>query len=272
MKIIESFIESKYGDRSLCEDELFISENYIAVIDGVTPKGKMRWDGHTSGYYAKELLRKALESLKGNEDSVQVFQFLNQILQEQYKDNLEFFKEHTEERLRATIVIYSHKYRQIWCFGDCQFMINKKAFKKEMKIDQLLAEVRSVYLHLELLGGKTIEELCMNDTSQEIIFPIIKKQLYFSNNSLAGEYAFSVLDGFNSNFDDLIIQDVEEGSSVVLASDGYPILKETLMESEMFLKTLEEKDPLCIEYHKMESGFTNGKKAIDDRTYIKFID
>ncbi|HBC99194.1 MAG TPA: hypothetical protein DC053_07260 [Lachnoclostridium sp.] len=79
------------------------------------------------------------------------------------------------------------------------------------------------------------------------------------------------MDGFCDDFSKIIIRDVEEGDTVILASDGYPRLEPSLYESELYLKELKEHDPLCIENYKAGSGFTNGKTAIDDRTYIKFI-
>ena len=39
VQIIEQFICSKYPDQKKCEDGLFISNDFIAVIDGVTSKG-----------------------------------------------------------------------------------------------------------------------------------------------------------------------------------------------------------------------------------------
>ena len=39
VQIIEQFICSKYPDQQTCEDGLFISSDFIAVIDGVTSKG-----------------------------------------------------------------------------------------------------------------------------------------------------------------------------------------------------------------------------------------
>ena len=49
IKIIESFIKGKKDNADLCEDGLVITTNYIAVIDGVTSKGKILWDNKTSG-------------------------------------------------------------------------------------------------------------------------------------------------------------------------------------------------------------------------------
>ena len=40
VQIIEQFICSKYPDQKKCEDGLFISNDFIAVIDGVTSKGR----------------------------------------------------------------------------------------------------------------------------------------------------------------------------------------------------------------------------------------
>lgn len=271
MQIIEKFIESKYGNNALCEDGLFINEKFIAVMDGVTAKGKILWNNKTSGFHAKEILMDAMEDFNGDENAFQVLKYLNMQLQKQYHGNDEYFIKNTAERLRSTIVIYSQMHKQIWSFGDCQFSINGQAAKKEMEIDLLLAEVRSAYLHSELISGKSVEELCLSDPSQEVIFPFIKNQLYFSNCDKGGKYEFSVLDGFCNEFSKAIICDVKKGDTVILASDGYPRLESSLAESELFIKELKEKDPLCIDYYKAVSGFTNKKSSIDDRTYIKFV-
>jgi len=68
-----------------------------------------------------------------------------------------------------------------------------------------------------------------------------------------------------------IVVAVKAGDMVILASDGYPSLEPPLQESELFLKELKEKAPLCIDCYKAGSGFTNGKSSIADRTYIKFV-
>ena len=72
MQIIEKFIESKYGNNALCEDGLFINEKFIAVMDGVTAKGKILWNNKTSGFHAKEILMDAMEDFNGDENAFQV--------------------------------------------------------------------------------------------------------------------------------------------------------------------------------------------------------
>ena len=49
VQIIEQFICSKYPDQKKCEDGLFISSDFIAVIDGVTSKGELTWPDPSEG-------------------------------------------------------------------------------------------------------------------------------------------------------------------------------------------------------------------------------
>jgi hypothetical protein len=268
MHIYECFIQSKYENSTLCEDGIFHNDNFIAIIDGVTPKGSITWEGHTSGYYAKELIIKGLSELKGDETALETFYYLNELINKEYGERADLFLRNPEERLQATLVIYSVTNRQIWSFGDCQFIINDNIYADEMKIDVLLAEIRSVYLQLAIKQGKTIQELCEQDPSVDFLMPILKRQILFSNCN--SEYGFSVLDGFCSDFTKLAVKDVPPNSLLVLASDGYPVLKSTLELSEVELENLRVEDPLCIYKYKSTRGWTNGKKSLDDRAYIRF--
>ena len=268
MKIIEQYIASKTGDIKKCEDGIFTNEHFIAVIDGVTSKGEYTWDDQTSGFWAKEVLINTLNAFSGTESKEIVFQTLNDALYKQYPD-VDFFYKNPAERLQATIVLYSVAAKQIWLFGDCQFLLNGKLYNSEMKIDDLLSEVRSVFLELEMLNGAKVEALCQRDSSQEIIFPILKRQFLYANKDC--EYGYAVLDGFCADFSRIKTVDVPKQSEVILASDGYPKLYSSLEESEQYLDWLRANDPLCMNIFKSTRGFTNGKIALDDRAYIKFI-
>ena len=59
---------------------------------------------------------------------------------------------------------------------------------------------------------------------------------------------------------------------VILASDGYPFLGDSLQESEEALKKQLEDDPLCINSFKATKGLMRGNKSFDDRCYVKFYD
>ncbi len=79
-----------------------------------------------------------------------------------------------------------------------------------------------------------------------------------------------MLNGFPIRSDRVIVHTVPPHSRLVLASDGYPVLKETLAESEAALKELIQKDPLCFRENKGTKGLVKGNGSFDDRTYIRF--
>lgn len=64
---------------------------------------------------------------------------------------------------------------------------------------------------------------------------------------------------------------VHKNSELVLASDGYPILKGTLNESERELKRLILEDPLCYKENCSTKGVAKGNISFDDRTCVKII-
>jgi glycerophosphoryl diester phosphodiesterase len=63
----------------------------------------------------------------------------------------------------------------------------------------------------------------------------------------------------------------ENVESIVLASDGYLILKGTLEESEQALAEVLNDDPLLFRKYKATKGMKSGQVSFDDRTYIKLL-
>ena len=82
MQIIEQQVMSKDGNMDHCEDGLFISDNFVVVIDGVTAKGKKLWNGKKSGRYARDLILEKLKSVSEDVSAVSFFNFLSGALNE----------------------------------------------------------------------------------------------------------------------------------------------------------------------------------------------
>jgi dGTP triphosphohydrolase len=82
---------------------------------------------------------------------------------------------------------------------------------------------------------------------------------------------YEVLNGKNLRFDLIKTYKVCNGDTVVLASDGYPVLKATLSESEHELNKVIKENPLCNKGYLSTKGLKKGNLSFDDRTYIKFI-
>ncbi|ADL05098.1 hypothetical protein [Lacrimispora saccharolytica] len=274
--IIEQSIIPKQAGSCLCEDGLFVNENFIAVIDGVTSKGVLPWpespapggESMTSGRYAKEVLLKALSTLPPAIDGAGAMDYLNEALARACGARRSILMEKPEERLQAVIILYSLHHREVWAFGDCQCLINGRHYHHGKALDSLLSEVRSLYIQTELLLGRSEASLSGHDTGREYILPLLRRQLLFANEESV--YGYDVLNGFPIQPEHVIIYPVPPRSRLVLASDGYPVLKETLAESEAALRDLIEKDPLCFRENKGTKGLVKGNDSFDDRTYICF--
>lgn len=269
-EIIEKSCISKYEDESRCEDGLFISPDYIAVVDGVTSKGKYPWPGgRTSGRYARDILLTALATLPGDADARSAIGILNAALAKACAPQREMLAKQREDRPQAAVILYSVRRREIWAFGDCQCLIGDQFYDHSKSIDNIVAEMRCFYNQTELLDGKTTEELLARDTGRAFILPLLRRQLVYANGE--GPYAYDILDGFPIHPERIIVHPVPAGTQVVLASDGYPQLKGTLKETEEVLSQVLTEDPLCISLYKGTKGLVKGNRSFDDRTYVRFV-
>ncbi len=266
IKVIEHYLQGKSKVENNCEDGLFINDYYVAVIDGVTSKGKQRWQGYTSGGYAKEILLDTLASAEPTLTATQMMELLNDSLAEAYSQ--EVIEDDLVEWLRASIIVYSDFYKEVWVFGDCQCCINNMVYRHDKKIDELLSSLRTLTIESALKRGDTLISLQERDKGREAILPFLKLQLDFENTDY--KFGYSVLNGHNIDLKQLVIYPIKIGDEIILASDGYPKLYRTLEESEAFLKEVLEKDPLCYTIYPSTKGVVQGYLSYDDRCYVRF--
>lgn len=268
ISIIEKSMISKNPDSRKCEDGLYISDDFIAVIDGVTAKGEWKWNGMTSGCYAKERLLKEFPNLAADISAEDAIRQLNACLTGAYGDKIEQIKANPKEQLQACVIIYSVAKQQIWNFGDCQCIINGQIHAHEKRVDVIMSEMRALFLELEFLSGKTVAELEAHDTGRDVIKPILERQAMLANSP--SRYGFDNLNGFDLCLDRIRIYQINDGDQIVLASDGYPSLRPTLASSEKILQKTLEEDPLCCREYKSTKGYQPNNRSFDDRTYIRF--
>ena len=62
----------------------------------------------------------------------------------------------------------------------------------------------------------------------------------------------------------------KEQDEIILSSDGYPFLKDTLAESEEQLSNILHNDPMCFRLFKTTRGVIEGNLSFDDRCYCRF--
>lgn len=257
----------KKSNPSICEDGLVIGEHLVAVIDGVTSKGVRLWEGKTSGCYAKDILSEYLRKNVERQNAEELLQNLDAILQKnirKYAENLP-----REEYPRAAVIIYNDFYKEIWSYGDCQCRINEEVYTHAKKIDELNSDLRALYLEYQISQGKDIEKLKQQDLGRKEIQKYLMMQFAFENK--AGYFGYPVLNGMGIETSMIKCYSVKEGDTVILASDGYPVLERSLEECEKKLKNVKEADPMCFRLFRSTKGIQPGDVSFDDRTFCKFI-
>ena len=108
-----------------------------------------------------------------------------------------------------------------------------------------------------------------DDPARNLIMPFLRLQSRFANRR--GAYGYFVFDGFTDPTYPIRTVPIAPGDEVVLASDGYPLLRPTLTESERELARLRRDDPSLIHEYRSTKGFVAGQESFDDRTYLRFV-
>ena len=271
MKVIEQFIRSKTRQQSDCEDSIFVSEHFAAVIDGVTGKSIRKYNRESSGKACSQLIKKALEDLPFKSTAYQTVEYLTSRVYRLYKELgiEEQLIQLPAERASACIVLYSQYRNEIWMAGDCQCMVNSVHYTNIKTIDTLLSGIRSLYIHTELTLGKSLGELQINDTGREFILPLLERQSVFQNAVKKTEFRYGVIDGYKVPKSEIKVFKLIDPFQIILATDGYSCLFETLDQSEKYLKKILKEDPLCIHQFKTTKGLQTGYISFDDRAYLR---
>ena len=288
MKIIESSIIGKKSPEA-CEDGMVVTDDFIAVIDGSTSKTPKHLNPDMkNGRYAMMLISEYIrEELKADASVDDFCQGVTAYIYNKVYEKLgveERLKEHPEERLTASAILYSQTRNEVWMVGDCQAIIAGKLYENGKPYEQEIARKR-----VEL-----IEQGLSPAEARKQIEPLLIEAMLSGQNQ-----TYTVIDGFPiyregvkvvSVSDSCSVQDsvpasdsvpcsdsvsasgtiFVSSSEIVLASDGYPFLEPTLAASEAALAEQIANDPQNIHSFIATKGIVEGNKSFDDRTYIRF--
>lgn len=295
MKIIESSIIGKKSQEA-CEDGMVVTDDFIAVIDGSTSKTPKHLNPDMkNGRYAMMLISEYIrEELKADASEDEFCQGVTAYIYNKVYEKLgveERLKEHPEERLTASAILYSRTRNEVWMVGDCQAIIAGKLYENGKPYEEKIARKRVELIEQGLSPAearKQIEPLLIkamlsgqNQTYTVIDgFPIYREGVKVVSvsdscsvqDSVPSSDSCSVQDTVSCS-DSVSASDTIPSSSseIVLASDGYPFLKPTLAASEAALAEQIANDPQNIHSFIATKGIVEGNKSFDDRTYIRFV-
>ncbi len=271
MRVREQHLQSKTGDERTCEDAIFVSDTFAAVIDGTT-SAVPDSGNEAPGRKGAKHIQAAMANIPHDADAESCFRILNDEIAGMYRSEgtYETVARNPEYRASASVIVYSRYRSEVWLVGDCQALAGDTLISAWKDVDRVLAEVRAMYLESELLRGRTIEQLLSEDTGRQYINELRVRQKLFQNNEQASGYGFSVVDGFlDAGHEAVQVHKIPEDlETLVLASDGYPELRPTLQESEQALAETIREDPLCFRRFKSTKGVYTGNVSFDDRAYL----
>ena len=174
--------------------------------------------------------------------------------------------DHPEERICASVVIYSRLRHEVWLVGDCHCLLNGVYYDNPKPYEQELAEMRAQRVRELLASGMNPDDLLQkSDPAREVMIPHMLEVMHNQN------VTYAVVDGFPIPETKVpVITLGFEPFEIVLASDGYPFLCPTLEASEQRLQQQHDTDPLNIGTFKATKAFVVGNNSFDDRAYIRF--
>lgn len=239
----------------------------MAVIDGVTSKSDFTYHGKTTGKIAAEVVKHAIGKLKRQDNLADLLSLVNQEIKKSYQE-IDFPYSKKEKGLQAVCAVYSDFYREIWLIGDCQVAVDNQIYLNPKKSDTILADMRSLILHI--LREDKVNWLEAQKKARNFIEPWILKANVFANRE-EPIYGYAVING--EDIPQSLIKKIqldENYHEIILASDGYPVIKTSLQKSEDYLNTILERDNSCCEMFLSTKGIKEGQTSFDDRTYIRF--
>lgn len=266
---------AKTGNETDNEDGIFINSSFVAVIDGATSKVTQKLDGETPGRTGMHAIKSALQHIDPRATAHQAVEILTDAVQEIYRAHgmIEKVIHDPKYRISSSVMILSTHRNEIWSVGDCQYLLDGHYYFQSVKaVDTCLAEVRSLFLTIELLAGKNLSDLQAFDTGREFIRPLLERQASLQNNPSADEFTYCVIDGFSVPSQGIHVHHLSgETKEIVLATDGYPQVAMSLDESESNLHRIIEQDPMMFRQVKSTKGRQRGFVSFDDRSYVRLM-
>lgn len=268
MRIVEQYTSGKSATVP-SEDASVVTSSYAAVIDGATPKTSFRYPGgETPGHLAARLLAEAVSQLPDDIAATPCIDLLSQALHQEHVM--------PSDRPIASIVIYSVLRREVWMVGDCQFGYTDglgtfHTVTGRKHIDRVLAEWRRDIITSYLSRGlMTAREIADHDPGRRIIQPFITHQVRYQNRDQHNPFCYAMLDGQPIPHRFIRVCHLPaDVHTLVLATDGYPVLQPNLCDAEDTLQHLLSIDPLCIGPLLGTKGLHPCNASYDDRTYLK---
>jgi hypothetical protein len=267
VEIVEQFVLGKVGNPQTCEDAIVVTADHVAVIDGATDVSGRTYEGVTGGWWAMSACRDVIPQLPEGADWHAAVAAMTAELDARLDPALT-----AAERPSAAVTVYSRARREIWQVGDVGFAyrgLPVSVGQPRKLVDLVAASFRSAVLAAEFAAGRiSVDRVVEVDPGRLAARALTGRQGDLRNK--IGPYGYAAIDGRPVPPSLVVVHPLpDEIDELVIASDGYPFIGETLAAAESELALLLDKDPWCVAELAGTKGVLPGQVSFDDRAYLR---
>lgn len=257
-------------------DRLVDFKRYIAVIDGVSSRNVV--EGTTT--LSDKIVEIFINNLKTGMDFNLVLEQTTKQTR-QYKEDNNFINCKKDGFVCGVI---DKREGKVYILGDITMKLNDFTYDKNPQIDELKSLYRSYLIHRYIKLGYTLDEIEVFDKNKQLethLLGIEKIGIENGDNNAVNnlvsqdmfigsecDFGYMVVNGGEHQLE-YEVYDINKGDTIILASDGYPKIYNTLKETEDYLNKVLKEDRLCFKTNKQVTGCYKNQNSYDDRTYVK---
>ena len=258
--VVETFVKGKCPEVE-CEDFVVVGPRFIGVVDG---SSKKPWTRGPSGGSVAESVRDVLESVRSEIPFLEVVEMLTREAASRYDET----SIDRELRSCATVAVYDVVETCVWRLGDPAVLFDGMPSKDVSERERSVAVKRAGRIRRALDEGASVDSIREFDPGRIAIEDDLRILARSRNAVVDG--SFAAVDGMMipvSLVECLRPTDIR--TEIVIASDGYPDPRGTLIDSESALSSRLARDPLMIEDPAQTKGVGRGCESFDDRSYVR---
>ncbi len=254
---------------------MFANESFVAVIDGVSDKSGLRYEGLSGGRWAALAVADEISRLEADSSLAVAESRITARLASGQEALYPSWNE--SPPAGAALVCYSRARREIWRIGDGHYAIDGVASPGTIQIDEIALAARWAYVECLRRSGMSDSDIADHPGQQgaqpgSLLRPLHLVQHHFANLSERHPLAYGVLNGHPVPDHLREIVSLSRGvQQVAMSTDGYPRILPTLEATERYLADDLTADPLRVGQHRGFAALQPSMLSYDDRAYVRLV-
>ena len=257
--VLEQFSCGK-APNGYSDDRIILSENHYGILDG--SRGPI--------YEGSDVISALLDDAKAMIESMPATITLSALVADlialaaAHKNAAGFEDYRTSGGF--VFCLYSDHFKEIWRVGDCKFRNKGVENSVFWQTEEICAKARAIKLNALLQNGLDVDAIMARADYDHLIDDLLKDEASFLNRG-SNPFSFGAING--QPVPECYIERFPARSGrLIITSDGYPSVLDTLNDCEQELARLLVIDPLCIAENLQCKGLSPDRLSFDDRSLI----